>query len=164
MSVSAIQNIGITAVQPTANQYPKNAASEKADSSTGVAYVKYFSPVLNIDRESNTVLLQYRDASTGDVKAQYPSESQLKAYTEQQRLQKQAEEKQADAALLKAETQPTTNAGNSQPNVTTAKEIKTAPVAVFVPYSAGENTGTTAKKSDKPVVVVSNDKSINKTV
>ena len=47
---------------------------------------KYFSPVVRLDPETQRVVLLYRDPETGDVLSQYPSEKQLKAYGESQKL------------------------------------------------------------------------------
>jgi hypothetical protein len=56
----------------------------------------YFSPVLRIDTNSQTVILEYRDNSTGEVQIQYPSEKQVKSYVDAQSL------KEDSAAALDA--------------------------------------------------------------
>lgn len=48
--------------------------------------VRYFSPVVRLDAETQKVVLLYRDPETGDVVSQYPSEKQLRAYGESQKL------------------------------------------------------------------------------
>lgn len=48
--------------------------------------VLYYSPVLRIDTNSQTVILQYRDNTTGEVQVQYPSEKQVKSYAAAQSL------------------------------------------------------------------------------
>lgn len=38
--------------------------------------VVYFSPVMRIDPETQTVVIQYRDSETGDIKNEYPNISE----------------------------------------------------------------------------------------
>jgi hypothetical protein len=40
----------------------------------------YFSPVVRIDSETNTAILQYRNSETGEVLNQYPNKRQLDSY------------------------------------------------------------------------------------
>ena len=78
MNVSSIQ-----AVQP-----PLASVSQPAsDSSVAAAPAEtfkpyYYSPALTIDPATGTDVIQIRDSSTGAVTAQYPSEKDLKAYSE----------------------------------------------------------------------------------
>lgn len=45
--------------------------------------LEYFSPVVHLDVETQRTVLMYRDAQTGKVVSQYPSEKQLEAYRQQ---------------------------------------------------------------------------------
>lgn len=45
-----------------------------------LAAAQYFSPVYRLDIDSQTLVLQYRDAWSGEVRRQIPSEKQLEAY------------------------------------------------------------------------------------
>ena len=47
---------------------------------TELAKVSYFSPVTRIDVETQRAVLQYRNAETGQLIRQYPSEKQIQAY------------------------------------------------------------------------------------
>ena len=55
----------------------------------------YSSPVLRIDNDTQTVILQYRDISTGEIEIQYPSKKQMQSYTQAQML----EDTRSEAAL-----------------------------------------------------------------
>ena len=56
-------------------------ALAKRDSlETELAKVSYFSPVTRIDVETQTAVLQYRNAETGQLIRQYPSEKHIQAY------------------------------------------------------------------------------------
>lgn len=76
---SVLSNASSTRVvaeqQSTARSYAANP--EKTQE---VAKTPYVSPYISIDRSSNRAVLQIRDSNTGDVKTQYPTEGQLKAY------------------------------------------------------------------------------------
>ncbi|MCB1530687.1 MAG: flagellar protein FlaG [Rhodospirillales bacterium] len=49
-----------------------------------VARAPYVSPYIHVDVNFDRAVLQIRDSDTGDVLRQFPSESQLKAYTRAQ--------------------------------------------------------------------------------
>lgn len=40
----------------------------------------YFSPVIRIDKDTQAMVIQYRDDQTGEVKNQYPNKGNVKAY------------------------------------------------------------------------------------
>lgn len=42
--------------------------------------VVYFSPVIRIDRETQSAIIQYRDGSTGEVQREYPTPPKKGAY------------------------------------------------------------------------------------
>ncbi len=54
--------------------------AERDPLETDLARVSYFSPVTRIDVETQTAVLQYRNAETGQLIRQYPSEKQIQAY------------------------------------------------------------------------------------
>jgi len=60
--------------------------------------VVYYSPVVRIDNDSQIAVLQYRDASTGEVQTQYPSPRQIESYTQAQVRTEQIEIR-SEAAL-----------------------------------------------------------------
>lgn len=57
------------------------------DSQVDANKVIFFSPVVKIDKDTQSAVLQYRDSSTGEVKNEYPSEKQLKSYESAQELE-----------------------------------------------------------------------------
>lgn len=55
---------------------------------------RYYSPVVRLDPETQRTVILFRDASSGKVQVQYPSERQLEAYRASMR-QQQAQERGA---------------------------------------------------------------------
>jgi hypothetical protein len=47
----------------------------------------FFSPVIKVDTETNTAIIQYRDVQTGEVQNQYPSPKQIDSYKQAQQLE-----------------------------------------------------------------------------
>ena len=77
MLVSSVQ--GAEIAQTTA----KTAAeTQKSAASPSSIQPYYFSPALVIDPKTGTDVLEYRNTSTGAVINQYPSEKDIKAYTQ----------------------------------------------------------------------------------
>ena len=64
----------------------------------------FFSPVIKIDRENQTAILQFRDSETGEVTKEYPSES-VKAYEPAERKEP-VEVKTTEEAPVKEEKEP----------------------------------------------------------
>ena len=62
------------AVKPDPMPQPE---AKQADAGLG-----YISPVIHVDSEAGVAILQYRDSSSGDVTAQFPSETVVKRYRE----------------------------------------------------------------------------------
>jgi hypothetical protein len=58
----------------------KHAKLEEAQSSAAPHFV-YFSPVIKIDKSTNTAIFQYRDRDSGEVTREFPSKSEIDAYT-----------------------------------------------------------------------------------
>lgn len=58
----------------------KHAKLDEAQSAAKPAFV-YFSPVIKIDKTTNTAIFQYRDRESGEVTREFPSKSELEAYT-----------------------------------------------------------------------------------
>lgn len=44
--------------------------------------VVYYSPVIRIDRETSTAIIQYRDGATGEVQREYPNPPKKGAYVQ----------------------------------------------------------------------------------
>jgi hypothetical protein len=53
---------------------PRTTVSQDSEAS------RFYSPVVRLDPETQRTVLQYRDANSGKVVMQYPSEKQLEAY------------------------------------------------------------------------------------
>ena len=60
------------------NRY-KERDAQKAQSSVRNEVV-YFSPVIRIDADTQSAIIQYRDSATGKVTNEYPTEKQLESY------------------------------------------------------------------------------------
>lgn len=81
----------------------------------------YFSPVLKIDPQTQSVVIQYRNSETGVVTNQYPSEKELKAYASKQKF--------SDTEL---EPAASLSAGAAQPAATaTVDAAAIKPVSTF---------------------------------
>jgi hypothetical protein len=76
MLVSSVQGA------ETAQVTQKATADTQKAASTSVTQTYYFSPALVIDPKAGTDVLEYRNTSTGAVINQYPSEKDIKAYTQ----------------------------------------------------------------------------------
>lgn len=59
----------------------------------------YYSPVLQLDAETQRTVIQFRDVETGKVTVQYPSERQLEAYRSSLRQRRE----EADERLRRAD-------------------------------------------------------------
>jgi len=96
---SVLSNASSTRVvaeqQSTVRSYAANP--EKTQE---VARTPYVSPYISIDRSSNRAVLQIRDSDTGDVKTQYPTEGQLKAYQAAQQAQARSETSSSNSASV----------------------------------------------------------------
>lgn len=58
----------------------KHAKLEEAQSMAKPTFA-YFSPVIKIDKATNTAIFQYRDHESGEVTREFPSKSEIEAYT-----------------------------------------------------------------------------------
>ncbi len=83
-SISVLQAPGLGSVAPAkpsavvTPEAPLNAAPTPAAS--GQADTYYPSPSIRVDPSLNTVIIEYRDARTGDETSQFPSKAQLELY------------------------------------------------------------------------------------
>jgi hypothetical protein len=84
MTITSIQSTERAQViaPATASQPQQSNAAPSPQEPSVSAY--YFSPVLKIDPQTQSVVIQYRNSETGAVTNQYPSEKDLKAYAAKQ--------------------------------------------------------------------------------
>lgn len=66
--------------------------------------VVYFSPVIKIDSETNTAILQYRDSETGKVKNEFPAKQASDSYEQVQTQRKDIPVESAKKAEHEDET------------------------------------------------------------
>ncbi len=59
----------------------------------------YISPVIHVDSEAGVAILQYRDNSSGDVTAQFPSETVVKRYREGEVIAHQGQNTSSDSRV-----------------------------------------------------------------
>jgi hypothetical protein len=62
----------------------------------------YLSPVVRIDNETQTAVLQYRDPNTGKVLRQFPAKAGSDAYAEQEKRSREADVKVHDVPVQAA--------------------------------------------------------------
>lgn len=99
-----------------------------------VAKAPYVSPYIHVDVNFDRAVLQIRDSDTGDVLRQFPSESQLKAYTRAQaaasQLETQGTSQEQVTAEIGGETPAAATTPAPQPQVqqqsTSAPEVQQA--------------------------------------
>lgn len=120
---SVLSNASSTRVvaeqQSTVRSYAANP-----DKTQEVARTPYISPYISIDRQSNRAVLQIRDSDTGDVKTQYPTEGQLKAY-------QAAQSAEARTERAEANTVSTPQVADVEvPSVETTTTTEAAPVSI----------------------------------
>jgi hypothetical protein len=84
MTITSIQSTERAPVIAPAVAAQATQSTSSAQDQTASNY--YFSPVLKIDPQTQSVVIQYRNAETGAVTNQYPSEKELKAYASQQKF------------------------------------------------------------------------------
>ena len=79
MNISSIQ----AAERPLAAAQQQPAAPEAKTETAAYTYKPYYySPALAIDPKTGAAIVEIRNSSTGAVTSQYPSEKDLKAYSE----------------------------------------------------------------------------------
>jgi hypothetical protein len=66
----------------------------------------YLSPVVRIDTETQTAVLQYRDPTTGKVLRQFPPKAGSDAYAETEKRTHAAESKPVEVTTTDAQQQP----------------------------------------------------------
>ena len=81
-STQALASVTSSTRQPEAKAPP-----EKATPSISIGET-FFSPVIKIDRENQTAILQFRDTETGEITKEYPSES-VRVYEEAPKREEQ---------------------------------------------------------------------------
>lgn len=89
-NIGAVQspaNLESVSVKPD-NASALQASSDNASSSESFVLSKppYVSPAIRLDYETQQVVLEYRDSSTGEVTRQIPSGGQVEAYSQAQSL------------------------------------------------------------------------------
>ncbi len=134
MTISALQtaSLGLAApVQSTASLVSAPSESQSAKFDTGSIGKPYFySPALAVDPKTGTVVLEIRDASTGDVTNQYPSEKDLKAYADRSVKPEPAPASTATVGTSQGQAVKTPAAGPAEPSVTAAaSQAKTSVLA-----------------------------------
>ena len=92
-----------------------------------VAKAPYVSPYIFMDVNFDRAVLQLRDADTGDVLRQYPSESQMQAYQRAQASSERLQQLAPDVSAEQSDSSPQPGQQVSQPAQTTTQET-TAPV------------------------------------
>jgi hypothetical protein len=88
----------------------------------------YLSPVVQFDKQARVVVFQFRDAETGNVTRQYPSERVVKLYR--------------DSAHPEAATSPEKHGGDEEPAA--------APVKTGTGSGSAEATTSTPTPAPKP--------------
>jgi hypothetical protein len=71
----------------------------------------YLSPVVRIDNDTQTAVLQYRDPNTGKVLRQFPPKAGSDAYAQQE---KRAQRKEADDRAAEAKSFEAVRSGSSE--------------------------------------------------
>jgi len=69
----------------------------------------FFSPVVKIDKETHSTVIQYRDSNTGEVTRQYPDKAIIGAYEQAQETAPPAKEvavETKDAPVVASEEKP----------------------------------------------------------
>lgn len=106
---------------------------EVAQPSADLPQVPYISPYISIDTNYNKAVLQIRDADTGDVVRQFPSEESL----EVRRLQQLREQRSADLEAQEQQASPRAGSGSfgglsaapASRDIITVQEVTSAPPA-----------------------------------
>jgi hypothetical protein len=91
-SISVLQAPGpgqVASVKPSSNASPPALSTEIAGTASTVAdpVTQYTTPRFEIDPETDRVILEYRDAQSGEPQYQVPSRAQLLAYQDSQAAQ-----------------------------------------------------------------------------
>jgi hypothetical protein len=143
MTITSIQSTERAQVIAPAATQAAQASQTSQDSGFSSATGYYFSPVLKIDPATQSVVIQYRNAETGAVTNQYPSEKELKAYASQQKLIDTQDQQDSlkSAAVAQTATQPAPTA------IVSAVAVKPAAAAGT---AATANTATTGSKTTAP--------------
>jgi len=137
-------------LRPSAEQVNSTRA-ELPESVSAGPQAPFISPVVSIDLNFDTAVLQIRDSDTGDVIRQFPSQSTLEARRRVAVIQSsviQAQESSSDGSEI----------GISTPQQTTTTEVSTPPVAAAQAQvaaqalSAGALTATTQTSSSESIV------------
>jgi hypothetical protein len=89
------------AVLPT-REHETPAQTAEAAAKLETAGSIYLSPVVRIDNETQTAVLQYRDPSTGKVLRQFPAKTGSDAYAEQEKRSREVEVKSVHDVPVKA--------------------------------------------------------------
>lgn len=112
----------------------QSSASPVATSGVERVETPYISPYIKVDISHNKAVIQLRDASTGDVVQQIPSETRLEAQ------RKTTQNQQVQAALAESETDP--EVAKAAPKAAPAAPVS-APEAPSAETSAPSSTATT---------------------
>ena len=103
---------------------PPPAEIKAETSKSDLAKVQYHSPVIKLEVDTQTAILQYRDGQTGEVTRQYRSDEAISAQFAEQ---KQAADKAATAAAAKraeAEAAPATGQQAAPPKWEQARPVE----------------------------------------
>lgn len=105
-----------------------NSFTANPDKLQAVTQAPYISPTVRVDPTTKVAILEFREALTGEVLAQIPSEQALRTY--KLREAKEAAEqsaKFAERVHSQNGTVPTTNAPTNTPAQTAQVQVSTAP-------------------------------------
>lgn len=80
----------------------KDRDARKADSVVRNEVV-YFSPVIRIDPDTQTAIIQYRDSNTGKVTNEYPTEKQMESYERSAQVAEKAPPAPVEVKEIKVE-------------------------------------------------------------
>lgn len=86
---------------------PATVATAVAVAAPKAASPVYFSPILHLDREAERVVIQFRDADSGETVQQYPTKKQLEVYRTAQSESQQPVAEKRDAAAARKDTSAT---------------------------------------------------------
>lgn len=83
MNITPITSSIPVPAQPVVQEQTDQAKEQKLAEAQAAnkQSVVYFSPVIRIDRSTNTAIFQYRDRESGEVTREFPSKAEIDAYT-----------------------------------------------------------------------------------
>lgn len=106
-------------------------------------------PRIRVDNEVDLAILEYRSNKTGEVKRQFPSEAEVEAFKNAERISKQSE--RAAAAQASSSSSDTSTTTTTTVEYTSGDESSSS--ATTTTYSdASASYSTAAKTASSPVV------------